>query len=75
MSTGCEVAVKTEDKPERAPELAKRVKALEQEMQEVRQLNRRLADTLDVVTELLVPAMDRDDAKVRAALERLDRFV
>ncbi|HET8719349.1 MAG TPA: DUF6752 domain-containing protein [Nocardioidaceae bacterium] len=57
------------------PELAKRVKALEQEMQEVRQLNRRLADVLDVVTELLVPAMDRDDARVRAALERLDKFV
>lgn len=57
------------------PELAKRVKALEQEMQEVRQLNRRLADVLDVVTELLVPAMDRDDTRVRAALERLDKFV
>jgi hypothetical protein len=71
MSTGGEVAVKNQDQAE----LAKRVKALEQEMQEVRQLNRRLADTLDVVTELLVPAMDRDDAKVRAALERLERFV
>jgi hypothetical protein len=65
------VGVNSEDNPE----LAKRVKALEQEMQEVRQLNRRLADVLDVVTELLVPAMDRDDARVRAALERLDKFV
>jgi hypothetical protein len=65
------VGVNNEDNPE----LAKRVTALEQEMQEVRQLNRRLADVLDVVTELLVPAMDRDDARVRAALERLDKFV
>jgi hypothetical protein len=71
MSTGGEVGVNSQENPE----LAKRVKALEQEMQEVRQLNRRLADVLDVVTELLVPAMDRDDARVRAALERLDKFV
>lgn len=52
--------------------LRPRVVALEREVQELRQLNRRLSDALDVMTELLVPAMDRDDAKVKAALDRLD---
>jgi hypothetical protein len=51
--------------------LRHRVKALEVEVQELRQLNRRLADVVDVVSELLVPALDRDDERVAAALERL----
>jgi hypothetical protein len=51
--------------------LRHRVKALEVEVQELRQLNRRLADVVDVVSELLVPALDRDDARVAAALKRL----
>jgi hypothetical protein len=50
-----------------------RVDALEREVQELRQVNRRLADALDVMTEILVPALDRDDAKVKAALDRLGR--
>jgi hypothetical protein len=49
-----------------------RLDALEREIQELRQLSRRLADVLDVVTELLVPALDRDDERVRAALADLD---
>jgi hypothetical protein len=53
--------------------LRPRVEALEHEVQELRRLNRRLSDALDVMTELLVPAMDRDDAKVKAALDRLDK--
>lgn len=55
--------------------LEQRVVELEDEVQESRALNRRLADVIDVVTELLVPAMDRDDARVREALERFDRVV
>ncbi|MFN8193624.1 MAG: DUF6752 domain-containing protein [Nocardioidaceae bacterium] len=51
--------------------LRRRVKALEAEVQESRALNRRLADVVDVVTELLVPAMDRDDGRVTEALSRL----
>lgn len=51
--------------------LRRRLKALEGEVQESRQMNRRLADVVDVVTELLVPAMDRDDERVTAALARL----
>lgn len=51
-----------------------RVEALEAEVQELRHVNRRLADVLDVMTELLVPALDRDDALVKDALARLERL-
>lgn len=53
--------------------LAARVAALEAAVEESRQLNQRLADVVDVVTEVLVPALDRDDERVRAALADLDK--
>lgn len=40
-------------------------------VEENRRLNERLSDVLDVITELLVPAVDRDDARLREALEQL----
>lgn len=52
--------------------LVRRVDALEQEVTECRKLNQRLSDIIDVVTEVLVPAVDRDDERLRAALKRLD---
>ncbi len=55
------------------PDLAARVDALEAAVEENRRLNQRLADVVDVVTELLVPALDRDDAKVAAALADLNK--
>ena len=55
--------------------LYNRVIALEQEVQESRRLNQRLSDVLDVVTEVLVPAMDRDDERLSAALARLEAVV
>jgi hypothetical protein len=55
--------------------LAARVAALEAAVEENRRLNQRLADVLDVVTELLVPAVDRDDARLREALAHLDQVV
>ena len=53
--------------------LAQRVAALEEAVEENRKLNRRLADVVDVVTELLVPAMDRDDDRVKKALADLGK--
>lgn len=47
-----------------------RLRALEDEVQELRQLNRRIAELTDVVAELLVPIQDRDEAKVREVLEQ-----
>ncbi|WGL51784.1 hypothetical protein P5P86_17745 [Nocardioides sp. BP30] len=47
-----------------------RLRALEDEVQELRQLNRRIAELTDVVAELLVPIQERDEDAVREALER-----
>ena len=46
-----------------------RVEELEAEVQETRRLNRRVAELLDVVEELLVPVALRDEEKVKAYLD------
>ena len=56
-----------------SPGLVARVTALEDAVEENRRLNQRLADVVDVVTELLVPALDRDDARVTEALANLNK--
>ena len=53
--------------------LEARVAALEAAVEENRRLNQRLDDVVDVVTELLVPALDRDDARVAEALANLNK--
>ncbi len=55
--------------------LADRVAALEAAVDENRRLNQRLADVVDVVTEVLVPAIDRDDQRLRRALADLDKVL
>ena len=45
-----------------------RLAALEEELQESRQLNRRITELVDVVAELLVPIADRDEERVREVL-------
>jgi uncharacterized coiled-coil protein SlyX len=52
---------------------ASRIAELEQEVAETRRLHRRVAEIADVVAELLVPAVDRDDERLRAALAELGR--
>jgi hypothetical protein len=54
-------------------QLVARVAALEAAVQENRALNQRLADVVDVVTEVLVPAADRDDERLRRALADLGK--
>jgi hypothetical protein len=56
---------------QRIARLEAEVAELQESVEESRRLNERLSDVLDVVTELLVPAVDRDDARLRAALETL----
>ena len=51
-------------------ELEERVAALEADVFELRRHSVRLAELLDVVQELLVPVADRDEEKVRAAVEK-----
>ena len=54
------------------------VRALQEEVQELRdvleesrRLNERLSDVLDVVTELLVPAVDRNEERLAESLKRI----
>jgi hypothetical protein len=53
--------------------LRDRVARLEREVQETRRLHQRLAELTDVVTEVLVPAADRDDEKIRTILAKYNR--
>jgi hypothetical protein len=50
--------------------LRRRVAVLEDEVQECRQLNLRLAELTDVVQELLLPAAARDEEGIAAVLEK-----
>ncbi len=52
--------------------LRRRLDLVEQELQESRQLNKRLAEITDVVAEVLLPSDQRDDERLRAALQRYD---
>ena len=55
----------------RVAALEAQVAELQDAVEESRRLNERLSDVLDVMTELLVPAVDRDDERLRAALDTL----
>ena len=56
-------------------ELERQVADLQVAVEESRRLNERLSDVLDVVVELLVPAVDRDDERLKKALGRLGKTV
>jgi hypothetical protein len=53
--------------------LRERVAVLEDEVQECRQLNLRLAELTDVVEELLLPVAQRDEERLAAVLEKYSR--
>lgn len=60
----------------RLARLEDEVAALRSSVVESQRLNERLSDVIDVVCELLVPAVDRDDERLRQALAsatRVDR--
>lgn len=61
-------------KPLSRTPLRRRVKALEAEVQECRQLSIRLAELTDLVTELLVPLAQRDQAGLDEVAQRLRRY-
>ena len=56
---------------DRIAKLEAEVAELQDSVEENRRLNERLSDVLDVVTELLVPAVDRDDERLQEALASL----
>ena len=47
-----------------------RFQELEQEVQETQRLHQRVAELTDIVAEILVPAADRDDERIRAVLAK-----
>lgn len=49
--------------------LRNRIAELEAEVQESRRLQTRVAEVTDFVVEVLIPAADRDDERLRRALE------
>ncbi|SDD29913.1 DUF6752 domain-containing protein [Nocardioides lianchengensis] len=53
----------------RSSSIRARLAALEEEAQENRQLNRRIAELTDVVTELLIPLSERDEERVAEVLK------
>jgi hypothetical protein len=59
---------------DRIAKLEAEVAELQDSVEENRRLNERLSDVLDVITELLVPAVDRDDARLEAALASLQKL-
>lgn len=50
--------------------LTERVTELESEVQEIRQLNLRLAELTDLVQELLLPVAQRDEERITELTER-----
>ncbi|CAA9370457.1 DUF6752 domain-containing protein [uncultured Nocardioides sp.] len=50
--------------------LRSRVSALEEAVQENRQLNLRIAELTDAMMELVVPLSERDESKVQAVVDR-----
>ena len=59
------------DQGEVIEQLQRDVAQLQSAVEESRRLNERLSDVLDVVVELLVPAVDRDDERLESALKKL----
>jgi hypothetical protein len=54
-------------------DLEGRIAELEAEVQESRQLNVRVAELVDLVTELLLPVASQDRAKIEEALAKFER--
>ena len=52
--------------------LRRRVVQLEQEVLESRQLNKQVAEMIDVIAEVLLPAGARDDQRIHELLKRYD---
>lgn len=55
--------------------LRRRVTALEAEVQECQALNLRMAELMDIVTELVLPIAQRDDEKLREALAKYQESI
>lgn len=52
--------------------LRRRVAALEEEVLESRQLNKQVAEMIDVIAEVLLPAEQRDEQRIHDLLKKYD---
>jgi hypothetical protein len=74
---GSDLAMSIKDRTRRLVDqsgggLARRVRLLEEAMDENRRLNERLSDLLDLTVELLLPEDRRNDERLNRILDRLD---
>jgi hypothetical protein len=73
---GSDLAMSLKDRTRRFVDqsggLARRVRLLEEAMDESRRLNERLSDLLDLTVELLLPEDRRNDERLNRILDRLD---
>ncbi len=53
-------------------DLVRRIEVLEEAVAESRRLNQRLSEVLDVMVEVLVPAVDRDEERLTRLLASID---
>jgi len=73
-SAGRRLAARAKDRlggPTHA-DLIRRVERLEAAVEENRRLNQRLSEVLDVMVEVLVPAVDRDEERLSQLLASID---
>jgi alkylation response protein AidB-like acyl-CoA dehydrogenase len=56
-------------------QLRERVAQLETDIQESRQLSQRLAEVTDVLAEVLLPAEQRDEARLADLLAKYDKAI
>jgi adenine-specific DNA methylase len=59
---------RVDDADRKIKRLQERVTELEREIQESRRMQQRVAEIVDVVAEVLIPAADRDDERLKRAL-------
>jgi prefoldin subunit 5 len=71
MSNKATEALKRLSRKGQIEALRDEVRELRDAVEESRRLNERLSDVLDVVTELLVPAVDRNEERLAEALKRI----
>ena len=55
--------------------LRRRVVALEEEVLESRQLNKQVAEMIDVIAEVLLPAEQRDEQRIHDLLKKYDASI
>ena len=70
MSDSASIKARIQHRRMRVRDLEERIEVMEDEMQEHRQLSRRVAELTDLIADLLVPLAQNDQAKVDEIVDR-----